>query len=113
MKIEIISTAMDDLRDIYNYISNVLNNPIAAERIIKNVRQAFLSISNMPFIGQSLNNKINTDTSFRFFTCGNYLIFYLVEENHVAIHRIIYGKRDYAKILFKANFNADDKDIDS
>ena len=51
MELEVISTALEDLKDIYRYISDVLNNPTAAERIVKNIRQSFSLIASTPFMG--------------------------------------------------------------
>lgn len=100
MKIKITSAALQDIKDIKEYISNVLANPDAAKRTIDKIRRSYLSLSDTPFIGISLKNKININTSYRFLTSGNYLIFYFVKEKTVIISRIIYGRRDYAKILF-------------
>lgn len=100
MKIKITSAALQDIKDIKEYISNVLANPDAAKRTIDKIRQSYLSLSDTPFIGISLKNKININTSYRFLTSENYLIFYFVKEKTVIISRIIYGRRDYAKILF-------------
>ena len=110
MELEVISTALEDLKDIYRYIADVLNNPIAAERIVKKIRQSFSLIASTPFIGQSAKNKINSDTKFRFLTCGKYLIFYVVEEKRITINRVIYGKRDYIQMLFKSDFKAEEND---
>lgn len=109
MKVEVVSTALNDLKDISSYISNELGNPTVAKNIIGKIRRSFSLIADSPYIGQSLMNKINVNTPFRFLTCGNYLIFYAVEEKRVLIHRIIYGRRDYANILFKSDFKADNQ----
>ena len=58
-------------------------------------------ISESPYIGSLLKNKIQTEKTYRFFTCKGYLIFYAVTKDKVIIVRVIYGKRNYAQILFK------------
>ncbi len=40
------------------------------------------------------------DTAHRFLVTGNYLCFYRVEGSDVYIDRVIYGKRDYLRVLF-------------
>lgn len=109
MRVEVVSTALSDLKDINSYISDELGNPKAAKNVIGKIRQTFSLIADSPYIGQSLMNKINVNTPFRFLTCGNYLIFYVVEEKRILIHRIIYGRRDYANRLFKSDFKADNQ----
>ena len=40
-------------------------------------------------------------TDFRFIVSGNYIVFYKVDETYVSIYRILYGRRDYLKIIFE------------
>ncbi len=44
------------------------------------------------------------DTDFRYLVSGNYLIFYKVDNEYVSIYRILYGRRDYLKIIFDTDF---------
>lgn len=105
MKLEISSAALQDLKEIKNYISDKLGNPTAAQRTIGKIRESLLLLSDTPYIGSMLKNRINTKSSYRFLTCGNYLIFYLAEKEKVIVSRIIYGKRNYAKCIFKTDFD--------
>jgi plasmid stabilization system protein ParE len=43
---------------------------------------------------------LNVETDYRFQVCGNYLIFYRLEQGTVYIIRVLYGKRDYMRLLF-------------
>lgn len=99
MNVIVSPYALQDLKEIRNYISVKLCNPAAAERMIKNIISAYMKLQSQPFIGAKLNAKIKFDTELRYLVKGNYLIFYLVNDN-IEIYRIIYGRRDYAKIIF-------------
>lgn len=99
MNVIVSPAALQDLKDIRKYISVKLCSPEAAERIVKKIMSAYLSLNEQPYIGAKLNSKVKIDIPFRYLVKGNYLIFYQVGDN-IEIHRIIYGRRDYAKIIF-------------
>jgi plasmid stabilization system protein ParE len=79
-----------------------LQNPIAALNIVNEIQDKIDKLSDMPYIG-TLLSAIYDDVDvgdYRFLICLNYLAFYRVEGDVVHIDRIIYGRRDYIKILF-------------
>ena len=92
--------ANQDLIGIKLYISENLANPIAANRIVKNITQRIRRLSDHPYMGPSLSSIVDVETEYRFLVCGNYTSFYRVENEVVYIIRILYGKRDFMKILF-------------
>ena len=51
-------------------------------------------------MGPSLSTKVPFDTDYRFIVSGNYLVFYKADDEYVSIYRILYGRRDYLKIIF-------------
>lgn len=104
MTLKVSPAALQDLKDIQQYISQSLNNPIAAKRTVQKIIKTYLQLSDSPFIGTSLNTKISIVTPYRYLVSGNYLIFYVVKDNTVEINRVIYGKRDYIKILFPTEY---------
>ena len=53
-----------------------------------------------PKMGTPLAADANADSDYRFLVSGNYLIFYRVCGNDVYADRILYGRRDYLRILF-------------
>lgn len=104
MNLRVSPEALNDLKEIQKYISVNLNNPAAASRIIKNIVQSYLKLPDSPLIGSPLNAKINLDTPYRYLVCGNYLVFYKCTDEYIEIIRIIYGRRDYIKILFQDEY---------
>lgn len=114
MTLKISPMALQDLKDIREYISVKLCNPTAAERTVRKIISSYSQLTDSPFIGSSLNTKINIATPYRYLVSGNYLVFYKINDDFIEIIRIIYGRRDYIKILFKSSFeNLDSFDEDT
>lgn len=93
--------AKNDLKEIKKYISNELDNDIAANNTISKITKGIRRLEQQPLMGTSLSSVIEFDTNYRFLVCGNYMVFYRFDDNMVFVSRIIYGRRDYMKILFK------------
>lgn len=111
MNLRISPFALQDLKDIREYISVKLCNPTAAERIIRKIISSYSQLTESPFIVTSLDTKINITTPYRYLVSGNYLVFYKTNDAFVEVIRIIYGRRNYIKILFEAiSENLDDED---
>lgn len=92
--------AKADMREIGDYISDELRNPIAAERTIQRFRDAMLPLQKYPEMGSPLLTTVSQDIPYRFLACGNYLIFYHADSEVVQIDRVLYGRRDYLSLLF-------------
>ncbi len=86
--------------DIKKYITEELDSPAAAENTLKKILKNIRMLETQPFIGAPLSSIVNIDTHYRYLVCGSYLAFYYVEKDDVFIVRILYGRRDYIKILF-------------
>ena len=106
MKILVTPAALQDLKDIQSYIADDLSNPTAAVNTVKKIISTYKKLSDAPLIGTLLQQSIHLDIPFRFLVSGSYLIFYKVTDN-VEIHRIIYGRRDYIRILFNDFLGSD------
>lgn len=96
--------ALNDLDEIWNYISVNLSNPISANKANNTINGIFDSIDVLkesPKSGTALEFSKGIKTNYRFVRYKNYIAFYRVSDNNIFVDRIIYGKRDYMKILFK------------
>ena len=100
MKIRVAPAALYDLKEIKAYIERDLSNSIAANRVINRIIDDYNRLKYTPHMGISLQTKVPFKTDYRFTVSGNYLIFYKVDSEYVSIYRIIYGRRDYIKIIF-------------
>lgn len=99
-KLLISPEAKQDLLEIKEYISNELDSPIAARNVTDKIIKQISSLSDFPKIGTMLSSIINMETGYRFLVCGSYTAFYRYIDNTVFVDRILYGKRDFMRILF-------------
>lgn len=96
--------AINDLQQIKAYITDELCNEQAAistiSKILKNIRM----LESFPKSGASLETIVNFSTNYRYVICGNYTAFYRVENDIVFIVRVLFGRRDFMRILFGTTF---------
>jgi len=57
-------------------------------------------LEDFPDSGAPLSSITVVPNDYRFLVCGSYLVFYRHEAENVYIVRVLYGRRDYMKILF-------------
>jgi len=92
--------AEDDLAGINEYIAEQLESPVAAVNTVAKITKRIRKLELFPEIGTQLSSVINIVTDYRFLVCANYLVFYRIDGDDVYIIRVLYGRRDYCKILF-------------
>ena len=92
--------AQKDLLDIKEYITEELGNPTAALNVLEKITKRIRELSDYPELGVSLDSIIEIKTDYRFLVCGNYTAFYRYSENTVYVNRVLYGRRDFIKVLF-------------
>lgn len=100
--------AKADMREIGDYISNELKNPIAAKQTIQRFQKATLPLQKYPEMGSPLLAAGTQDISYRFLVCGSYLIFYHLASDTVQVDRVLYGRRDYLTLLFGDQLSEDE-----
>ena len=99
-KIHYAVEARRDLDDIWDYIVTDLCNASAAERVVNDILDVVEQLENFSEMGALLASIANVDSDYRFIVSCNYLIFYRVSGMNVYVDRILYGRRDYLRILF-------------
>lgn len=92
--------ALRDLDEIWDYISQKLCNPIAAQNTINGIIDTVDLLNEQPNAGTPLYLMSGLNSGYRYVIYKNYMAFYRTVENKVYVDRIIYSKRDYMKILF-------------
>ena len=95
------SQARQDLRSIFEYISNELCAPDTAANQSRRIMKSIRDLEEMPMRYRLYENEPWNSIGLRFFSVDNYLVFYLSKEteNIVNIIRIMYGGRDIRKQL--------------
>ena len=93
--------ALKDLQEIKSYISDDLQNEIAAENTVKTIMNRVKQLKDFPDMGAPLSSVAQTQSDYRCLICGSYTAFYRHEEDTVYIIRVLYGRRDYMRVLFE------------
>ena len=96
MKVVLSDAASIDLAAIADYIAR--DNPRRALSFVRELRVAALGLGDMPRMFSLVPRYAHQDIRRRPFR--NYLIFYRVEADRVAIIRILHGAQDYETLLF-------------
>ena len=85
---------------IWDYIVSDLQNPSAAERIVNRIMDDVDRLESHAEIGAPLSSIADIESDYRFLVTGSYLTFYRVRDNDIYVDRVLYGRRDYLRILF-------------
>ncbi|TYQ15739.1 UNVERIFIED_CONTAM: addiction module RelE/StbE family toxin [Acetivibrio alkalicellulosi] len=108
--IKISPEARNDLLEIKDYISKELCNVQAAVNLVSKIMKKIRSLSEYCEIGVPLSSIIiDIQTDYRFLICDNYLVFYRNHGEIVYVSRILYGRRDYTRILLRELIDSEEK----
>lgn len=92
--------AVSDLQQTKAYITDELCNEQAAVNTIAKITSRIRELAAFPEMGAPLSSIVDFETDYRFLVCGNYTAFYRFENQTVYIVRVLYGRRDFMRILF-------------
>ncbi len=92
--------ALNDLDEIWAYIHNELQKPAAAQRTMSGILNTIEKLRDFSEIGSFLSAITDVESDYRFLVCGKHIAFYRITGTEVHIDRVLYGKRDYMRILF-------------
>ena len=98
-KLRYLPLAEKDLESIADYIANHLKAPKAALDFINAVENGVKQLLEHPYSCRVYQPERPIDMEYRLLVVNNFLIFYVVLENFVEIHRIVYGRRNIADIF--------------
>ena len=98
-KILFLPIAREDIELIVLYISDCLYAPKAALDFLYKIEQVIDSLKTFPFTYPVYETTKPLDFEYRMIPVKNYLIFYVVTEDIVEIHRVIYSKMDLTRLI--------------
>ena len=101
--------ALDDLKQTKEYITDDLCSEASAINTITKIMKNIRMLSDFPKSGATLSSIVNFESDYRFLVCGNYIAFYRYEFDTVYIVRVLYGRRDFMRILFDTPMEKDDE----
>ena len=99
--IEYLPSAKEDMVEIVRYISHDLQNPMAADKLAVEMVKAADGLSDFPYRNRAYMPIKSLKREYRKLLVQNYILFYYVEEEKklVTIARVIYGRRNYGKLI--------------
>ena len=96
-EVRLLRLAEDDLTETIKFVA--ADNPNAALGLLNRFGNKLSLLSASPQMGAAPSEKSLSEIGYRYFVLDNYLVFYIVEEHAVTVHRIIHGARDYKRVL--------------
>lgn len=93
--------AQQDLLDIVDYISNVLQNPIAAENTLSKIENAILERLESLESFAIWHSTKQRDYPYRRINAGNYSVWYVVIDNVMEVRRILYSRRNEENLFLE------------
>lgn len=89
----------DDLLEITNYITNTLQNPSAAHRLVDDVELAIIKRLEMPLsYAPYQSSKLRKHPYYRIIV-RNFSVFYVVIDDTMEVRRLLYSKRNIDELL--------------
>ena len=99
--------ALNDLRNIYSYISNELLGPSIAKEQVNRIRETIRNLNYLPSRNPVVNWEPWYSIGMHKITVDNYVIFYTINTSTltVSIVRIFYSGRNIEEIIKNTNEN--------
>jgi len=96
-KVRIYPSAENDLIEIKDYFVNKLKT--TPNNLFEKFYKIIDVLEENPFLFPLLKDIFLNQLGYRIVPVDNFLLFYIIENNEVQIHRFLYGKRNYLDIL--------------
>ncbi len=88
-----------DLIECVSYITNTLQNPIAASNLVDDVERAIKERLNAPLSFQPYVSPKHRDKTYYRIHVHNYSVFYVVIDDVMEVRRFIYNRRNLNDLL--------------
>jgi len=100
-KLKFTPIAYEDLDQIFDYIASELKADNAAHHLMNDIEEKITRLKTFPYSCELVKDEALKEKGYRKLIIDNYIAFYIVNEKEklVIIMRIIYGARQYEKIL--------------
>ena len=90
---------MKDLTDIATYIADHLKAPKAAMDLLNDLDKSISRLEQFPYSCKVYQPIRELENEYRLLPVKNYAVFYVVKEQVVEIHRVLYAKMNLTKII--------------
>ena len=95
--VRLLSSAENDLSEIVSYIAE--DDHAAGIAMLERFESGFESLGSSPRLGRVPKEDSIAAYGYRYLVVANYLVFYVIREQTVVIHRIIHGARNYLDLF--------------
>jgi len=89
----------EDMAAVVDYISNDLQNPQAASKLIDLTEQAILKRLDNPVSFQPIRSKKDRNNPYYRININNYAVFYVVIDDVMEVRRFLYSRRDIPSVI--------------
>ena len=96
-EVEYTEECIEEMVEIYNYISTELKSDNVAKKLISKVNEKILSLEKIPDIYMKIGKSDKLNREYHRMVVKNYIVLYTIDYDNkkVYISRMIYGKRNY------------------
>lgn len=96
-EVEFTNECIEEITEIYEYISNNLKEENAAKRLMTEVTDRVLDLADEPELYMKIGKVYKLKREYHRIVVKNYVVLYTIdfEKRKVYISRMIYGKRNY------------------
>lgn len=100
-KLQYLKTALDDIYNILNYITDTLKNKSSAENLLKDMINSAERLIDFPYSAPVYIPIKKLKYEYRKLLVKNYIMFYYVDEltKTIVISRVIYARQNYKNKL--------------
>ncbi len=98
---QITSKALNDMKAIYNYITEQLLAPEAAMEQYNRIADAIESLNVLPERIKIMDSEPEHSMELRRMSVDNYSIFYIIQDELVIVTRVLYSASDVSKRLLE------------
>lgn len=100
-RIDVSEPAENDLRDIVRYISSQLSAPMTAIQMMDAMEEAISGLSDRPQKYALVADERLATMGYRKLVVKSYIVFFTINEQFrtVEVERILYGHRDWLRLL--------------
>ncbi|WP_018084323.1 type II toxin-antitoxin system RelE/ParE family toxin [Desulfurispora thermophila] len=98
-EVKYLPLAQRDLINIIDYITDTLKAPKAAMDLVDALDASISRLAQFPYSGRLYQPVQPLQSEYRVLPVKNYLVFYVVNQHEVEIHRILYAKMNIEKFV--------------
>ena len=98
-EVKISDKASEDMDSIYQYISETLLAPSAAEKQYNRIADAIMTLDEMPERIRLIDSEPERSKGLRPLAVDNYTVFFVIEADTVNVARVLYSASNIMKRL--------------